>query len=84
MNMVCGIGYYPEVEYTTADAENCTERENYVGGECCATFPEHTHYKYSCHGGSNETENRLEYVEEIHAFNVVDSYGDHNRYKRWC
>ncbi len=76
--MFCGLRYYPKVEDATADTEYGAECENDICCKCGASFPEHTHYKYSRHGRSDKAEHRLEYIEEVHPLYIVDCNCDHN------
>ena len=70
---------YEEVEDAGADTEDCSPGERHVGSPGGAALPEHAEEEDGSHRRGDESQNRLEYIEEVEALDAVDGNADKHR-----
>ena len=67
---------YEEVENAGADTEDGSPGERHVGGSGGAALPEYTEKEDGSHRRGDESQYRLEDIEEVEALDAVDGNAD--------
>ena len=70
---------YEEIEDAGADTEYGSPGERHIGGTGGTALPEHTEEEDGSHRRGDESQYRLEYIEEVEALDAVDGDTDKHR-----